>query len=142
MTLETIFEKFDQLADPPNAIAKMRELVLELAMRGRLTVQDETDEPASELLKRIWLEKARLDPRSKAIDGDGLSHSGNNKFPIPANWRWTGAVTPAVVISDLGKKVQTKDVLESGKYPVVDQGKAFVRGFCNWNARPLLYQLR
>lgn len=131
MTQETFFEKFDQFADAPDAVARMRELVLELAMRGRLTAQDETDEPASALLKRIWVEKARLYPRSTEIDGQQARPSGDDRFPIPANWRWTGAVTPAVVISDLGKKVQTKDVLESGKYPVVDQGRTFVRGFCN-----------
>jgi type I restriction enzyme, S subunit len=39
MTLETFFEKFDQFADAPNAVAKMRELVLELAVQGKLTSQ-------------------------------------------------------------------------------------------------------
>jgi hypothetical protein len=34
MTLETFFEKFDQFADAPNAVAKMRELVLQLALNG------------------------------------------------------------------------------------------------------------
>jgi type I restriction enzyme S subunit len=36
MTLDTFFKKFDQFADAPNAVAKMRELVLELAATGRL----------------------------------------------------------------------------------------------------------
>jgi type I restriction enzyme S subunit len=36
MTLETFFEKFDQFADAPGAVKKMRELVLELAVSGRL----------------------------------------------------------------------------------------------------------
>ena len=36
MKIETFFEKFDQLADAPNAVAKMRELVLELAVQGKL----------------------------------------------------------------------------------------------------------
>ena len=31
--------------------------------------------------------------------------------------------------TDLGKKVKTKDVLEIGAFPVVDQGKVLVRGF-------------
>ena len=37
MKLETFFEKFDQFADAPDAVAKMRELVLQLAVRGNLT---------------------------------------------------------------------------------------------------------
>jgi type I restriction enzyme S subunit len=36
MKLETFFEKFDQFADAPDAVAKMRELVLDLAIQGRL----------------------------------------------------------------------------------------------------------
>ena len=36
MKLETFFEKFDQFADAPDAVAKMRELVLELAVQGKL----------------------------------------------------------------------------------------------------------
>lgn len=36
MKLETFFEKFDQFADAPGAVEKMRELVLDLAVTGRL----------------------------------------------------------------------------------------------------------
>jgi type I restriction enzyme S subunit len=36
MKLERFIEKFEQFADAPNAVAKMRELVFELAARGRL----------------------------------------------------------------------------------------------------------
>ena len=48
------------LAGAPNGIKKLRELILELAVRGKLVPQDPSDEPASELLKRITEEKARL----------------------------------------------------------------------------------
>ena len=37
MKLETFFEKFELFADSPNAVAKMRELVLELAFSGGLS---------------------------------------------------------------------------------------------------------
>lgn len=37
MTLDTFFNKFDLFADAPNAVAKMRELVLRLAFSGGLT---------------------------------------------------------------------------------------------------------
>ena len=36
MKLETFFEKFDQFADAPNAVAKMRELIVQSAVRGGL----------------------------------------------------------------------------------------------------------
>lgn len=38
-------------------IKKLRELILELAVRGKLVPQDANDEPASELLKKMWLKK-------------------------------------------------------------------------------------
>ncbi|MBS9746096.1 restriction endonuclease subunit S, partial [Pseudomonas aeruginosa] len=41
------------LAGAPNGTKKLRELILELAVRGKLVPQDPNDEPASELLKRI-----------------------------------------------------------------------------------------
>ncbi|MCP9761043.1 restriction endonuclease subunit S, partial [Aquitalea sp. S1-19] len=41
-------------------IKKLRELILELAVRGKLVAQDPNDEPASVLLERIAAEKARL----------------------------------------------------------------------------------
>lgn len=37
MNLDTFFEKFDQFSDAPNAVAKMRELVLKLAFNGVLS---------------------------------------------------------------------------------------------------------
>ena len=46
MKLETFFEKFDQFADAPDAVQKMRELVLQLAVQGRLVSQSHNDEPA------------------------------------------------------------------------------------------------
>ena len=59
MKLETFFEKFDQFADARGAVAKMRELVLELAVQGRLVKQDSDDEPARKQLERIAAEQLK-----------------------------------------------------------------------------------
>jgi type I restriction enzyme S subunit len=128
MKLETFFEKFDQFAEAPNAVAKMRELVLGLAVRGKLVEQHPNDEPASELLKQIYA--AKSDRRFCDESGeDPTASSDHYPFVIPKSWQWVGATTPAVIISDLGKKVQTKEILPEGAYPVVDQGKVFIRGY-------------
>jgi type I restriction enzyme M protein len=130
VAIETLFEKSELFADAPNAVARMRELVLELALRGKLVAQNVADEPASELLKRVHAEKIRRKGRIEFSDEEE-STSNTEDFEIPANWEWVGATTPAVMVSDQGKKIQTKDILDSGKYPVVDQGKVFIRGYCN-----------
>ncbi|WP_254918315.1 hypothetical protein [Zobellella denitrificans] len=46
-------------------IKKLRELILELAVRGKLVPQDSSDEPASVLLERIAAEKAELIKQGK-----------------------------------------------------------------------------
>lgn len=48
MTLETFFAKFELFADAPNAMAKMRGLILHMAVRGKLVPQDQNEEPAIE----------------------------------------------------------------------------------------------
>jgi type I restriction enzyme S subunit len=53
MKLETFFEKFDQFADAPDAVAKMRELVLELAVQGKLVEQKPTEGDGHALLRQI-----------------------------------------------------------------------------------------
>ncbi|SMP40085.1 Type I restriction modification DNA specificity domain-containing protein [Desulfonatronum zhilinae] len=132
MTLETFFDKFNLFADAPGAVGKMRELVLELALRGKLVPQNDTDESASELLKRIRAEKKRRqEARVIRTDEEAATTSSVENFEIPASWEWIGATAPAVMVSDKGKKIQTKAILETGKYPVVDQGKVFIRGYCN-----------
>ena len=48
------------LTTRPDQIKALRQTILNLAVRGKLVPQDPNDEPASELLKRIAAEKARL----------------------------------------------------------------------------------
>lgn len=60
MTVETFMANFGHLADAPNGVKKLRELILQLAVQGKLVQQDVNDEPASFLLEKIKAEKARL----------------------------------------------------------------------------------
>ena len=49
---QLLWQHFDKLAATPETVAKMRSLVLELAIRGVLVPQDRKDEPANQLLER------------------------------------------------------------------------------------------
>jgi type I restriction enzyme, S subunit len=53
MKLETFFEKFGLFADVPGAVEKVRELVLQLAVQGKLVPQDPNYEAADKLIGRI-----------------------------------------------------------------------------------------
>lgn len=78
------------LAGAPNGIKKLRELILELAVRGKLVPQDPNDEPASELLKRIAEEKARLVAEGKIKRQKQLADIGEEEWPfeLPEQWAW------------------------------------------------------
>jgi hypothetical protein len=60
MNAERLLAHYERIADAADAIPRLRRFVLDLAVRGKLVPQDPNDEPASELLKRIAAEKARL----------------------------------------------------------------------------------
>lgn len=60
MNLETFFEKFELIAGAPGAIARMRGIILQLAVQGKLVPQDQADEPANKLFDRIRNERERL----------------------------------------------------------------------------------
>ncbi|MBM9538679.1 hypothetical protein JWG43_16525 [Desulfobulbus alkaliphilus] len=59
-TRNLLEQHFDTAFAAPGGIAKLRELILTLAMQGQLVVQDPNDPPASELLKEIEAKKQRL----------------------------------------------------------------------------------
>lgn len=63
MNADRLLALYDRVAEAPDAITSLRRFVLDLAVRGKLVEQDPADEPASELLKRIAAEKARLGVR-------------------------------------------------------------------------------
>lgn len=82
-------EHLSLLAAAPDGIQKLRGLILELAVRGKLVPQDPDDEPASELLKRIAQERARLegDKARKKIEPP-LHTSEAPLFELPGSWTW------------------------------------------------------
>lgn len=69
-------------------IKKLRELILELAVRGKLVPQDPNDEPASELLKRIAAEKAELVKQGKIKKQKPLPEISEEEkpFDLPSGW--------------------------------------------------------
>ena len=133
MNADRLLAHFDRIADAPDAVPRLRRFILDLAVRGKLVEQDPNDEPASELLKRIAAEKARLVRAGEIRKSPPLDPvvPTEQPFAVPVSWEWVSSTYPAFGVSDLGKKIKTKEILESGEFPVVDQGKVLVRGYCN-----------
>jgi type I restriction enzyme S subunit len=95
-------------------IKKLRELILELAVRGKLVPQDPNDEPASELLKKIEAEKARLVEAGKIKGAKSPLeiNDGDVIYNPPKGWTWSRMGDLAQF--QKGYAFKSKDYLESG----------------------------
>lgn len=81
-------------------IKKLHELILELAVRGKLVPQDPNDEPASELLKRIAAEKAELVKQGKIKKQKPLPEISEEEkpFELPEGWEWVTLATVGEIV--------------------------------------------
>lgn len=81
-------------------IKKLRELILELAVRGKLVSQDPNDEPASELLKRIAAKKAELVKQGKIKKQKPLAKiiEDEKPFQLPKGWEWVTLATIGEIV--------------------------------------------
>src|SRR5690606_32322005 len=79
---------YEKVAESPDAVPRLRRFVLDLAVRGKLVPQEAGDEPASELLKRIAAEKARLVKAGEIRKPKALPPVDDEPFDLPSNWRW------------------------------------------------------
>ena len=68
---QRLAEHFDTLFTTEASLDALKQTILQLAVMGKLVPQDPNDEPASELLKRIAKERARL--------GGGRQVAGNRR---------------------------------------------------------------
>ena len=121
-------ENLPLMAGAPTGIKKLRELILELAVRGKLVPQDPRDEPASELLKRIAEEKAQLVAEGKLKKQKPLAKIAEEEkpFAMPANWEW-------VRLDALLKKIGAGSTPLGGKQAYVADGVKFLRSQNVWN---------
>ncbi|MEQ8272775.1 MAG: restriction endonuclease subunit S [Deltaproteobacteria bacterium] len=102
MTPHDLIAAFDKLAEAADGIMRVRELVLELAVRGKLVAQHSNDEPATALLERVEARRAALVEagrlrRSKKLP---LITGEDIQFELPPGWRWARLGTLFIKISD------------------------------------------
>lgn len=105
-------------ADLRKSIEQTKKKVLDLAIHGKLVEQDENDEPASELLKRIKEEKAKTAKSKKAIADVEIDEV---PFELPKGWVWTKFKTICSKLVDgdhnppTGEKTVTPFIMASSK---------------------------
>lgn len=73
-----------------HGIKKLRELILEFAVRGLLVPQNPSDEPAANLLSNIFFEKEQLFKDGRLKKQKPLSEISEEEKPfnLPSGWEW------------------------------------------------------
>ena len=97
-------------------IKKLRELILELAVRGKLVPQDPSDEPASVLLERIAAEKARLVKEGKIKKPKALPEISEEEkpFELPDGWEWSMLAE----IAEINPRNESDDAFDASFVPM------------------------
>ena len=113
---QLLFEYFDGVVDSPEVVPKLRNFILDLAVRGILVEQNPDDEPAVELLKRITVERSRLTEliqyrKLKPSDSIELSQV---PYLVPLNWCWTQIVHLGLI----NPKNKAPDSMEASFVPM------------------------
>ncbi|MBD2343619.1 restriction endonuclease subunit S [Anabaena subtropica] len=89
MKVDTFFKNFELLTDAPNAIVKLREIILQLSVCGKLSQQAD-DECASILVSEAQKKLAKLIDEKKYRNFEKVLPVKLDEQPykIPQNWKW------------------------------------------------------
>lgn len=129
MSAEMLLQYFERVSEAPDAIARLRQFILDLAVRGKLVAQDPADEPAAELLERIYARKAAVKKVAPKVEAQVL------KFELPSGW--ISASFGDVFSLEYGDNLPAEKRSNTGEFPVYgsngivgSHSECFVRSPC------------
>lgn len=121
-TVENLFQIVDIIdngsIDISMAISKVKAQILDLAIHGKLVSQDPSDEPASELLKRV-------NPSAE------ITCDNEQYWNMPRGWVICNFNQIFKTVSSKQFQIQQSEILTTGKTPVVSQSSLFIEGYSN-----------
>ena len=90
MELKTFYDNFELMAEAPNGIQKLREMILQLAVQGKLVTQDPKDKSAAALCEIISAERERFlnDKRARKMVPLQSFEDQEIPFKLPSGWEW------------------------------------------------------
>ena len=114
--MDRIERYFDIAIKSPDGIKKLREMILSLAMQGKLVPQDPSDPPASELLKEIEVEKKKLIKEGKIKKQEPLPPIKPEEVPyaLPAGWEWVRLGT----VGEINPRNNATDEMDAAFIPM------------------------
>ena len=119
-----ITDNFNMLFNSEEGLKKLDEIILDLAVKGKLLSQDPTDEPASVLIEKIEEEKQKLISEKKIKKPKKLNSISKEEIPfeIPESWEW-------VKLGNLGNIFNGNSInktLKSQKYEKIEKGLDYI----------------
>ncbi|GAB5514329.1 restriction endonuclease subunit S [Rhodopirellula baltica] len=98
---QRLSDHFDVLLDQPETVAHLRQSILQLAVQGKLVLQDPNDEPASELISEIAARKKELVDAKEIAKPKKLPAFEPEKLPfdLPVGWEWVRLESVCEVIT-------------------------------------------
>ena len=112
-------------------VKKLRELILSLAVRGKLVPQNSEGPSAASLLVDIEAKKKELYHAKIVKKPKKLCQPQSDEapWPLPSSWEWVKLPDIYYPISPSGKKLKSSETLDIGQFPVVDQGQSYISGY-------------
>ncbi len=124
MTNEQFLQQFGHFIDAPNGIQKLREMVLQLAVKGKLVAQDSNDEAASIPIKKIQLAKEQQIADGKFKKPKVLPSITDDDDLCELPHGWSHARLGELIRVINGRAYKRHEMLESGT-PLLRVGNLF-----------------
>lgn len=115
---QKLAEHFDSLLCTEDSIEQLRETIIQLALRGKLTKQDPNDENAIELKNKIFHDFERLAKEGTAKKPVTVAEINEEEMPysLPINWAWV-RLQEIIQISS-GDGLTASNMNSNGEIPV------------------------
>ena len=129
---QRLAEHFHTLFTTEASIGKLKQTLLQLAVMGKLVPQDPSDEPASDLLKRIAAQKHWLiaEGKLKKQKPSSAIAASEKFFELATGWQWARLLDCAMLITD-GEHLTPQRTCDSTQVPLVT-AKNVRDGFMNY----------
>ena len=88
MNTGRFLDDYERIANVRDGISRLRRFILDLAVREKVAPQDPSDEPASELLKRVGVAKTRQVVAGKTKADVARIGVEEIPFVLPPTWTW------------------------------------------------------
>lgn len=88
MDAQQFLAEFGHIADAPDGISRLREMVLQLAISGRLVSRDETDTSVDEALAAVAVDRAAYESKFQLRATRPHPPLDRLPFAIPDHWKW------------------------------------------------------